>query len=93
LTRSRPALTSPCGQHAVVCLKARRTSRLNTLTDIAARPPESPHFQKNRDTLEKRSGRWLKDLASQSQITEFDLDEWIPVWDTAGIGRQIPGRN
>lgn len=65
----------------------------NTLTDIAARPPESPYFQKNRDTLEKRSGRWLKELSRQSQATGFDLDEWIPAWETAGIGRQIPGRN
>ncbi len=35
----------------------------NTLTDIAARPPESVYFQKDRDTIEKRSGRWLKELA------------------------------
>ena len=38
----------------------------NTLTDIAARPPDSPFFQKDRDTIEKRSGRWLKELARQS---------------------------
>jgi Domain of unknown function (DUF932) len=65
----------------------------NTLTDIAARPPESPHFQKNRDTLEKRSGRWLKDLASQSQTTEFDLNAWISGWEAGTKDRQIPGRN
>jgi hypothetical protein len=65
----------------------------NTLTDTASRPPKSVHFQKNRDTIEKRSGRWLKELAKQSQTTGFDLDEWIPAWETAGIGRQIPGRN
>jgi hypothetical protein len=29
----------------------------NTLTDIAARPPENAYFQKDRDTIEKRSGR------------------------------------
>ena len=44
----------------------------NTLTDIAARPPESIYFQKDRDTIEKRSGRWLKELARQSQTAEFD---------------------
>lgn len=54
----------------------------NTLTDLAARPPNNPLFQKDRDTLEKRSGRWLKDLARQSQAsTGFDLDRWITDWD------------
>jgi hypothetical protein len=65
----------------------------NTLTDIAARPPPHPQFQKNRDTLEKRSGRWLKDLARQSQVDGFDLSKWIPAWETAGAARTIPGRN
>jgi hypothetical protein len=45
---------------------------------IAARPPENAYFQKGCDTLEKRSGRWLKDLARQSQTTGFDLNAWIP---------------
>ncbi len=65
----------------------------NTLTDIAARPPENPQFQKNRDTLEKRSGRWLKDLARQSQVDGFDLSKWILGWETAGAARTLPGRN
>jgi hypothetical protein len=29
----------------------------------------SAYFQKDRDTLEKRSGRWLKELARQSQTS------------------------
>jgi hypothetical protein len=45
---------------------------------IAARSPESSYFQKNRDTIEKRSGCWLKDLARQSQTSGFDLNAWIP---------------
>lgn len=65
----------------------------NTLTDIAARPPENPYFQKDRDTIEKRSGRWLKELARQNQTSGFDLNAWIPAWESAGSGRQIPGRN
>jgi hypothetical protein len=65
----------------------------NTLTDIAARPPESIYFQKDRDTIEKRSGRWLKELASRSQAAEFDLNAWIPAWEAGSSGRQIPGRN
>jgi hypothetical protein len=65
----------------------------NTLTDIAARPPDSAYFQKDRDTIEKRSGRWLKELARQSQTTGFDLNAWIPAWEAGSSGRQIPGRN
>jgi hypothetical protein len=34
----------------------------NTMTDIAARPPESPRFRRNRPTLERRAGAWLRDL-------------------------------
>lgn len=65
----------------------------NTLTDIAARPPQSPLFQKDRDTIEKRSGRWLKDLARQNNTAEFDLNAWIPAWEMGVAGRSIPGRN
>jgi hypothetical protein len=53
----------------------------NTLTDIAARPPDNPYFQKDRDTIEKRSGRWLKELVRQSQTVGFELDRWIQEWD------------
>ena len=63
------------------------------LLHIAARPPESAYFQKDRDTIEKRSGRWLKALARQSQVIGFDLNAWIPAWEAGGSGRQIPGRN
>jgi hypothetical protein len=65
----------------------------NTLTDIAARPPEHPLFQKSRDTLEKRSGRWLKDLAGQSQSAGFDMNAWIPAWEAGSKGRSVPGQN
>ncbi|MBE2287186.1 MAG: DUF932 domain-containing protein [Prosthecobacter sp.] len=65
----------------------------NTLTDIAARPPDNAYFQKDRDTIEKRSGRWLKELAHQSQTTGFNLNAWLPAWEEGSSGRQIPGRN
>jgi len=55
------------------------TSLLDTLTDT------------NRDSIEKRSGRWLKDLARQNQLAGFDLNAWIAAWEAGG--RQIPGRN
>jgi hypothetical protein len=64
----------------------------NTLTDIAARPPENPQFQKSRDTIEKRSGRWLKELAKKSQAAGFDLNAWIPAWEDDANGHKIPGK-
>ena len=62
----------------------------NTLTDIAARPPEIACFQQTRDTIERRSGRWLKDLARHSWTTGFELNRWIPAWEAGGSVRSIP---
>lgn len=63
------------------------------LISIVARPRENVYFQKDRDTIEERSGRWLKELARQNQTAGFNLNAWIPAWDVGGTGRQIPGRN
>lgn len=57
------------------------------------RSPPKRYFQKDRDTIEKRSGRWVKMLARQSQTAGFDLNARIPAWETGSSGRQIPGRN
>ena len=56
---------------------------------IAARPPKRL-FQKDRDTIEKRSGRWLKELAGHNQTVGFDLNARIPAWEAGGRGRSIP---
>lgn len=69
-------------------------SVFHTLTDIAARPPESRYFQKDRNTIENRSGRWLKELGRQSQTAGFDLEKWIPTWEACQPPSQpLPGRN
>jgi hypothetical protein len=34
----------------------------NTMTDIASRPPQSPRFRRDRPTLERRAGAWLRDF-------------------------------
>lgn len=57
------------------------------------RQADSIYFQKDRDTIEKRSGRWLKELACQNQAAGFDLNAWIPAWEAGSIGRLVPGRN
>lgn len=61
----------------------------NALTDIAARPPQSACFQRQRDIIERRSGRWLKELALHSQILGFDLERWILEWDKEGVSPSI----
>lgn len=65
----------------------------NTLTDVAARPPDLAVFQTRRDTLEKRAGRWLRQLAEQSRQDAFDLNAWLSEWDNDSQSASPPGRN
>jgi hypothetical protein len=32
------------------------------MTDIASHPPQSPRFRRDRPTLERRAGAWLRDF-------------------------------
>lgn len=34
----------------------------NTMTDLASRPPQSPRFRRDRPSLERRAGAWLRDF-------------------------------
>jgi hypothetical protein len=61
--------------------------------DIAARPPDSTYFQKDGDTLEKRSSRRLRELSRQSQNTGFDLNAWNSRWVGGDSDRSIPEWN
>jgi hypothetical protein len=45
----------------------------NTLTDLAARPPQSPRFRRDRPTLERRSGAWLRDFSTASTRPGFSI--------------------
>jgi len=45
----------------------------NTMTDIAARPPQSPRFRRDRPTLERRSGAWLRDFHTASNRPGFNI--------------------
>jgi hypothetical protein len=66
---------------------------MNHLTDIAARPPDNAYFPKDRDTLQKRSGCWLKELARQGHAAGFDLNALIAEWDAGGSVCSTLGRN
>ena len=46
----------------------------NTMTDIASRPPKSPRFRRNRSTLERRAGGWLRDFRAASAKPGFSIN-------------------
>jgi len=45
----------------------------NTMTDIASRPPQSPRFRRDRSTLERRPGAWLRDFRETSSRPGFSI--------------------
>ena len=45
----------------------------NTMTDIAARPPASPRFRRDRPSLERRAGAWLRDFNVSAARPEFSI--------------------
>jgi hypothetical protein len=47
---------------ALVAADTRHIFSRNTMTDIASRPPQSPRFRRDRPTLERRAGAWLRDF-------------------------------
>jgi hypothetical protein len=45
----------------------------NTMTDLAARPPLSSRFRRDRPTLERRSGAWLRDFSAAANRPGFSI--------------------
>lgn len=45
----------------------------NTMTDIASRPPLSPCFRRDRPTLERRAGVWLRDFNASAARPGFSI--------------------
>jgi hypothetical protein len=45
----------------------------NTMTDIASRPPQSPRFRRERSTLERRAGAWLRDFRTAASKPGFSI--------------------
>ena len=43
------------------------------MTDIAARPPASPRFRRDRPSLERRAGVWLGDFNVSAARPEFSI--------------------
>jgi len=47
---------------ALVAADSGEIPRINTMTDIASHPPQSPRFRRDRPTLERRAGAWPRDF-------------------------------
>ena len=45
----------------------------NTMTDIASRPPKSPRFRRDRSSLERRTGAWLRDFRTAASRPGFSI--------------------
>jgi hypothetical protein len=45
----------------------------NTMTDIASRPPQSPRFRRDRATLERRAGAWLRNFREAVSRPGFSI--------------------
>jgi hypothetical protein len=45
----------------------------NTMTDIASRPPQCPRFRRDRPTLERRAGAWLRDFKNAAERAGFSV--------------------
>jgi hypothetical protein len=52
----------------------------NVMTDLAARPPESRRFRRDRPTLERRAGAWLRDFTAVADSPGFDWGRHIEGW-------------
>jgi hypothetical protein len=43
------------------------------MTDIASQPPQSPRFRRDRPTLERRAGAWLRDFNTAAARPDFTI--------------------
>lgn len=43
------------------------------MTDIASQPLQSPRFHRDRPTLERRAGAWLRDFNASAALPGFSI--------------------
>ena len=58
---------------ALIAADTRDILSNNTMTDIASRPPQSPRFRRDRPTLERRAGAWLRDFNVSAALPGFSI--------------------
>lgn len=62
----------------------------NTMTDIASRPPQSPRFRRDRPTLERRAGAWLRDFRIAASQSGFSVASHLDSLSKSAVPRQVP---
>jgi hypothetical protein len=62
----------------------------NTMTDIASRPPQSPRFRRDRPTLERRAGAWLRDFKIAASQPGFSVDKHLAYLSKTAETRGTP---
>ena len=50
---------------------------LNVLTDFASHPPENSRMRRDRPTLQRMAGRWLREFRDASKVPGFAMAEHI----------------
>jgi len=63
----------------------------NTMTDIASRPPESHRFRRDRPTLERSAGAWLRDFSKAASEPGFTLAAYFEILKNPTLSA-IPNR-
>ena len=53
----------------------------NTMTDVASSPPQSSRFRRDRPTLERRVGKWLRDFKQEVSQPDFKLSSYLVKFD------------
>lgn len=62
----------------------------NTMTGIASRPPQCPRFRRDRSTLERRAGAWLRDFGTAATRPGFSMTTHLDsLAKTAAAGSAI----
>jgi hypothetical protein len=74
VTRNGKALDVPVPhKKALIAADSGDIFSNNTMTDIASRPPLSPRFRRDRPTLERRAGIWLRDFRAAAAGPGFSM--------------------
>lgn len=63
----------------------------NVITDIAARPPRSPRFRRDRPTLERRAGAWLRDFCKIAALPGFTIQGHLEQLVNETSGHPVTG--
>ena len=65
---------------------------LNVVTDIASQPPENLEVRRDRNSLQRRAGKWASDFSQVCDGKDFDLQSYLDSLRAAGPAIDKIGR-